>query len=157
MTVTKHPDLDGLKRRLEIQAETLAHQLSETKKQLESVSTTLELLRQDEAAGSTFMQIMNTISVGDLRGLTQLQALVKIAKSNGNRLKLTTAKELLLRSGVTKSRKNANNIIFNVIKRSGQFRRVALGEYELIESKFGSTTPTTSELEAVAHAALKTV
>jgi hypothetical protein len=62
-----------------------------------------------------------------------LEALTKIAKANNNRLKLITAKDLLLRAGVTKSRKNANNIIFNVIKRSELFKRVAPGEYELVQ------------------------
>jgi hypothetical protein len=67
-----------------------------------------------------------------LQGLTQLQALVKIAKANNNRFKLSIAKDLLLRAGVTKSPKNANNIIFNVIKRSERFKWVAHGEYELL-------------------------
>jgi hypothetical protein len=108
-------------------------QLTELKRQLESVETTCKLLKEQESGGKAFMQLAGSIFASDLKGLTQLEALTKIAKANNNRLKLITAKDLLLRAGVTKSRKNANNIIFNVIKRSELFKRVAPGEYELVQ------------------------
>ncbi len=134
MNTTKQnfPELEDLKRRLEQQIDTVKAQLAQLQKQLESVTTTSALLKQEENMHLSFMQTMNAVAASDLRGLTQLDALVKIAKANSNRLKLTIAKDLLLRSGVTKSRKNANNIIFNVIKRSERFKRVAPGEYELL-------------------------
>jgi hypothetical protein len=59
-----HPELEALRGRLERQAENLHMQLDETKRQLESVHMTIELLKQDAAIGP------------DLHGLTQLEALV---------------------------------------------------------------------------------
>jgi len=158
MTTMKHsfPELEDLKRRLGQQIDVTKYQLSEMQKQFDSVETTLRLLKEQESTGRTFMQAMATIFPGDLHGLTQLDALVKIAKANHGRLKLAAAKDLLLRSGVTKSRKNANNIIFNVIKRSEKFRRVVPGEYELIgqDSTPSAVTPERVELENVARLAL---
>jgi len=127
------PEVEDLKRNLRAQLDTLTVQLTELKRQLESVETTCKLLKEQESGGKAFMQLAGSIFASDLKGLTQLEALTKIAKANNNRLKLITAKDLLLRAGVTKSRKNANNIIFNVIKRSELFKRVAPGEYELVQ------------------------
>jgi hypothetical protein len=154
MTNMKHsfPELENLKQRLTKQVESLNVQLAALEKQLDSVETTLVLLKQEQAFGPASQQI-GTIFPNELRGLTQLDAMIKIAKSNNNRIKLVTAKELLLRAGVTKSRKNANNIIFNVIKRSQRFKRISPGEYELIESDVGGILPKTQELEAVARTA----
>jgi hypothetical protein len=126
------PELQGLKRRLEHQVDILRTQLEEAQKQLDSVMTTAELLTREENQNSAFMKALNAVMPNDLRGLTQLDALVKIAKANNNRVRLTIAKDLLLKAGVTKSRKNATNIIFNVIKRSECFKRSAPGEYELL-------------------------
>ena len=65
--------------------------------------------------------------------MTQVAALVKIARDNGtNRFKLQDAKKTLVDAGLIRSKKNASTILFTTIQRSGRFRRVAPGEYEVI-------------------------
>jgi hypothetical protein len=67
------------------------------------------------------------------RGLTQAQALEKIAKNGNGRFRIKDAKRILLDAGLIKTAKNANNIIYNVIQREeGKFRRISPGEYELV-------------------------
>jgi hypothetical protein len=135
MKITKqgYPDLERLKQRLEKEVRKLESQLGEATKQLFAVNTTLSLLTGKNVY-VTFTSPEANISPNDLSGLTMLEAMAKIARANSNRLKLTTAKDLLVRAGVTKSPKNANNIIATTIKRSGMFRKVGRGEYELVES-----------------------
>jgi len=123
-------ELEQLKQSLQARLDSLQVELNETKAKYQSVLTTLELLghkkRLDlsEAPGAEFSW---------LRGLTQAQALERIAKKNGGRVKVRDAKRILLSAGLIKTPKNANNIIFNVIQRvEGKFRRIAPGEYELV-------------------------
>jgi len=71
------------------------------------------------------------IDVASLRGMKQLDALRKIAQQGGGTLQTTTAKRLLLQAGLIKNPKNANNILFSVINRSGLFERVEPGVYRL--------------------------
>jgi hypothetical protein len=139
---TKHryPDLEKLKNRLEGQVRTLESQLQDAQKQLSSVMVTLSLLKGQEPFSMALFPT-STVSANELRGLTMLQALTKIARANNNRFKLITAKDLLVRSGVTKSPKNAANIIFTVIKRSGMFKKVGRGEYALVPEDNGSMIP----------------
>ena len=133
------PELRELKQILERRLETLRHQAAEVEKQLISVTTTLGLLQQ----GQFETRDLFTVVPSDLQGLTQLQAIVKIAKANNNRITMKTAKDLLIRSGLTKTAKNANNIIFNVITRSEMFKRVAPGEYELLKEKGNNSSTET--------------
>lgn len=125
-----HPELERLKQKLEKQVRQLESELGNAQQQLVAVNTTLSLLT-GKSMYVTFAD--DNVSPNDLSGLTMQQAMEKIAQTNGNRLKLTTAKELLVRAGITKSPKNANNIIATTIKRSGMFRKVGRGEYELVE------------------------
>jgi hypothetical protein len=67
----------------------------------------------------------------DLRGLTQLQALFKIAQMNGGHFKVQEARRLMTQAGLLKSKKNASSILYTLIARSGMFVRVAPGEYRI--------------------------
>jgi hypothetical protein len=70
-----------------------------------------------------------------LKGLTQIEALVKIAKASGGKFRISDARGLLMRAGLINSPKgNENNILFNAIARSEKFKRVGYGEYELVEN-----------------------
>jgi hypothetical protein len=144
--VNTFPELEALKGRLEQQAQELHTQLDKVMGQLESVATTLELLKGQQPQQQTLPvwapspkpqdaaphSAIRAISASDLSGLTQLEAIIKIAKANNNRVRLITARDLLLAAGTTTSEKNAMNIVFNVIKRSDRFIRVAAGIYELL-------------------------
>ena len=74
----------------------------------------------------------------ELRGRTQLEVLVNIAKRNNGRIKAAEARRALVAMGLTKSVKNAPSIFHTVITRSGRFERVGPGEYRLIEYQEGS-------------------
>jgi hypothetical protein len=67
--------------------------------------------------------------------MKQVEALTKIAEHGGGQFHTTAAKKLLLQAGLIKNPKNANNILFSVIQRSGKFERVEPGLYRLIGNK----------------------
>jgi hypothetical protein len=128
-----YTELEELKLKLQARMESLQHEYNEAKAQYQSVVTTLGLLgfkpsglRLDPQAGT------GTFPFG-FKGLTQAQALERIAKNNNGRFKIKEAKRILLEAGLIRTAKNANNIIYNVIVREeGKFRRIAPGEYELV-------------------------
>jgi hypothetical protein len=142
---TNDPTYAGLIRlrdRLEIRHSELKRELDVITHQLESVSTTLELLDDSDAvnteenAGASAFGVVGSVpsnvDVSSLRGLTQVDALKLIAEHNGGQFYTSTAKRLLLQAGLIKNPKNANNIIFSVVQRSGAFERVTPGVYRLI-------------------------
>jgi hypothetical protein len=76
------------------------------------------------------------VPLESLRGLTQIEALIKIARASGGKFRIADARGLLVSAGLIKSKKgNEANILFNAISRSDKFRRVGHGEYELVEKK----------------------
>jgi hypothetical protein len=125
-------------RQTELQAE-----LEDVTRKLESVSTALALLdgtppplshRAALVEGSISRGTI-PIDVASLRGLKQVEALTKIAQHSGGQFQTTVAKKLLLQAGLISNPKNANNILFSVIQRSGKFERVEPGVYRLIGQK----------------------
>ncbi len=128
----QYQDLEELKVNLSQRVSKLRSDLQELERKLQAVTTTMELLNR----GSVETEAQADSYLKQFRGLTHIQALVKIAHDNGNnRFKITDATKLLVAAGLVKSKKNATNIVFNDIQRSEKFRRVSPGEYELIEVK----------------------
>ena len=125
-------NLVELRDRLRERVKVLRQQLDEAERQLSSVTVAMELLGYKGA--SPIDDSIRSIEPASLKGLTQEQALVRIAKSNNGKFLVAVAKRLLLAAGLIKNPKNANNIIYNVIARSGKFNRLNAGEYGLIES-----------------------
>jgi len=133
-------ELIALRDRLDARQTELQGELEDVTRKLESVSTTLALLD-----GSTTMPVAHrvgltraasvSIDIASLRGLKQVEALTKIAQHNGGQVRTSLAKKLLLQAGLIKNPKNANNILFSVIQRSGKFERVEPGVYRLIGDK----------------------
>lgn len=70
---------------------------------------------------------------GELRGKTQLAALIHLAKKNGGLLKIVDGKDALMASGLMKKTKNAYNITYNTAIRSGRFAKESPGVVRLIE------------------------
>jgi hypothetical protein len=130
--------LKELQHKLTKKASDLERQLEQTKQELSAVKTTLDLLKvkgiavDEQETADLFEPERGIMQPSDLTGLTHMQAILTIAQANGNRVRLTTAKELFLKSGITTSKKNALHIVFNVIKRSGRFKKIAAGTYELL-------------------------
>jgi len=150
MSTTKQTilELEALRDRLGQQVSELRAKIDQLQKHLDSVATTLALLGQPEPAkipqenDYIFTVPQDIVSPSDLQGLTQIEALVKIAKANNNRVRLTTARDLIVAAGLTTSHKNAMNIIFNVIKRSDKFKKASPGIYELQPDKTEETVAT---------------
>lgn len=122
--------LAALKDRLIIKKTKLSEKLAEIEKQLEAVTTTAALL--NPGAEEKDEEINSVVSPRELHGMTQIEALTHIAKRKNNRVKISEAKKLLSKAGLlTGSKKNWYNILFTIIKRSGKFKHVGPGEYEL--------------------------
>jgi hypothetical protein len=123
-------ELEELRKRLQAKMEALQEEFQEVKNQHQSVTTTLNLLGYK--TGINLAPAEGAAVITGFNGLTQAQALERIAKNNGGRFKMKDAKRILVDAGLIKTAKNANNILYNVIQREeGKFRRVSPGEYEL--------------------------
>jgi hypothetical protein len=128
--------------RLDEKQSQLHAELEDVSRKLESVSTTLALLdgspmpiSHNLALAENTLPPPVSIDVTGLRGMTQVEALTKIAEHNGGQIQTLTAKKILLQAGLIKNPKNANNILFSVIQRSGKFERVDHGVYRLVGHK----------------------
>jgi len=73
-----------------------------------------------------------------LKGMTQLAAVITIAKARGGKVRTQDAKRLMIKAGIMSATKNATNMTHNVISRSNRFQRIAPGEYMLRESEHES-------------------
>lgn len=87
--------------------------------------------------------ILSVKSVGDaqfpvekIKGMTQLDAAVTVAKHYGGVLRTADLIKILKAAGLMKGNtKNAGSKTFGVINNSGLFERVATGTYKLIEQE----------------------
>jgi len=136
-----YTELIALRDRLDAKHSELHAELQDVSRKLESVSTTLALLDGSSMPISHRLAVASgnsaapPIDVASLRGMKQLEALTRIAQHNGGQLRTTTAKKLLVQAGLISNPKNANNILFAVIQRSGKFERVEPGVYRLVGDK----------------------
>ena len=124
--------LTALRDRLQLRQEKYAQKLAEVEEQLKAVSLTLSLLNPGEEREAEEQPLI--VAPNEIRGMTQVEALVYIARNNANRVKIVSAKKLLAKAGVMKLTKNSYNILYTVINRSEKFKRVGPGEYELLPS-----------------------
>ena len=113
--------------------------LDEIEHQLNSVSETIALLGI-KAEPSKRRPVNLNVRPGEMRGMTQLTAMIHIAQKNNGKLKVSPVKDLLVEAGLIKSAKNASNIIFTAIERSGRFERIKRGEYKLIPARLASAS-----------------
>lgn len=113
-------EVTKLYERLQDKRDKLREQLEGVEKEFEAVSTTLRLMGQLTPAQNI-----------NLSGLSQLDALVAIAKANDNKLVVKTARRLMVKAGFFRSTKHASSILFTTINRSGKFEREAPGVYKL--------------------------
>jgi len=126
----KYRELEQIQADLSKQAEKLRAQIKDVEGRLAAVTVAIQVWKDNGAKGVA----VSDPRVKELRGMTQVQALLKIAKDNGNnRFRIADVKSLLLEAGVVNSKKNANNILYTTILRSGKFQRVAPGEYEVLK------------------------
>ncbi|HEY4740863.1 MAG TPA: hypothetical protein VIH76_09745 [Candidatus Acidoferrales bacterium] len=121
--------LDELRAALSKQVLVLRGDLQTAEVNLAAVVTTINLLKGGKIDSPTEADSY----IREFRGLTQVNALIKLARDSGtNRFRITDAKRVLVAAGLINSKKNASNILYTTIQRSEKFKRVAPGEYELI-------------------------
>jgi hypothetical protein len=119
---------------LKAKRQNLMEEIGTLEKTLEHLNATISLLEKESTEGTKFVRLLAQpaeFPIGKLRRLTQIQAVVEIAKHSGGIVKAQDAKHLMIRAGVMRETKNSTNITHNVILRSGKFERVAPGEYRL--------------------------
>lgn len=127
------------------QREHLLAPIQKLDQEIEHITATMRSLQQP--AGRATTAAVEEFPIGKLRKLTQVQALVVIAKHYGGTFKAQEAKRLLIRAGVMRETKNSTNIIHAVILRSEKFERVRPGEYRLAVNDLSkeSARPATQE------------
>jgi hypothetical protein len=111
--------------RLQSRRELLKEQLADVEKEFEAVSITVKLLGLPTPGMSGLA----------LEGMTQLEALIAIAKANNNILIVKVARRLMTKAGLFKNPKNASSVLFTTIGRSGRFKSVGKGQYMLLEHR----------------------
>ena len=105
-------------------------QLQDSLRHIEAVIKLYETEASEEESVPTLVPLQS------LKGLTQIEALEKIAKASPDgRFRIADARALLIRAGLINSPKgNEANILYNAINRSEKFERVGHGEYRLKEN-----------------------
>jgi hypothetical protein len=105
--------------------------LQELDQEIEHLTATMRSLQKPKKTENAASPV--DFPIGQLRKLTQVQALVVIAKHYNGIIRAQEAKRLLIKAGVMRETKNSTNIIHAVILRSEKFERVRPGEYRLKE------------------------
>ena len=127
--VTNPSAIDALNKLYEerrTKCERLRAQLAEAEKELEAFGITIKALG--------FVAPNSALGIG-LSGMTQLEALVAIAKANGGILTVKSARRQMEKAGLFKNPDNASSIIFTAIARSKKFERIGSGKYKLLPDK----------------------
>jgi hypothetical protein len=127
--------------------ERLIRPLEELDEEIEHLDATLRSLQKGHTLSLPKEELF---PIGKLRKLTQVQALMVIAKHHGGVIRAQEAKRLLIKAGVMRETKNSTNIIHAVIVRSEKFERVRPGEYRL---KDATVIPNSVDLENVSRSA----
>lgn len=112
----------------------IVSQMEALDKKIEHLNATIDLVQKEIVYESASpIPEPPEFPIGKLRKLTQIQAVVAIAKHYGGIVKAQDAKRLMIRANVMRETKNSTNITHNVIIRSGKFERIGPGEYRLKE------------------------
>ena len=123
--------LAEIKKQLVAKREKFMRPVQEVDKELAHVSATLALvLRRVEP-----IENGGEFPLAKLRGLSQAQAVIAIAKHNGGIVKAQDAKRIMIRAGILRETKNSTNIVHNAIIRGEKFERTGRGEFRLKETK----------------------
>ena len=133
MSNTNHEsnEVAALVERLEVKRKRLTEQLAENTRQLEAAKLTLSLIRRKGAPEAEEIPI---VSSKEIQNMSQLDAMIYMAKRGNNKIKIVAARDALRRAGKMSGKpKNHYNIITTIAKRSGLFQNCGRGEYELLE------------------------
>lgn len=103
--------------------------LKELERKITAVETTIGLYTQ-----ATGLSERPNVPLGvmDIKGLTHMEALAKIAKANNGCVRPSDVKKLFLDAGLVKG--NPRHLVphlFTIIKNSGKYEKVAPGTFKL--------------------------
>jgi len=121
--------LTNVKRNLLAQREKLLLPLRELDRDIERISEALAVVLRNEPVEENSLGF----PIKKLKGMTQTQAVIEIAKYNGGTVKTAAAKPILIGAGIMRHTKNSSRMIQGVIARSEAFERIGRGEYRLKE------------------------
>lgn len=119
----------------------IAERRKEARIVLERVEEIQQEIRALEQAAGMFRlkhSIDESIDPQELKGKTQMAALIAIARKGNGQFKANEAKRLLVQAGLISNPKNAASIVYTLIKRSERFERVAPGVYRLRNQSQGT-------------------
>ena len=133
-------------------------------KKVEAVQTTLELFSDESAQSSAGGAKANDVDEGtlqldlgtngtrvdalaksartlsttawaqELHGLTQMEALIRIAEKNGGLLRASEARRIFIAAGIAKGNtKNVGPHVYHMLSDAKQFQRVNPGRYRLVK------------------------
>jgi hypothetical protein len=121
ITTTSGTDLAKMLEQIVIKRDRLRQQLADAEREYDAVALTMKL------AG----HIVQTGAKLDFSNMTQLGALIAIAKANSGILVVKIARRMMAKAGMFKNPDNASSIIFTAIHRSNQFVKLQSGKYRL--------------------------
>ncbi len=125
-------ELSGLIGKLRNERDKVEKELAKIDEQISAVELTISILRK-----TVILQEPEAYRniVSELRGKTQLEALIHIASKSGGQFRVIDAKRLMSEAGLIKNPKNALSMLYTIIARSGKFERIASGEYKLLNQR----------------------
>jgi hypothetical protein len=121
--------LTQVKRDLHAKRERLLRPVQELDKEIEHITSALAVVLRNGIADEKENPL--GFPIKKLKGLTQTQALLEIAKYNGGEIKALEVKPILIGAGIMRSTKNSARMIHGLIARSEAFVRIGRGHYKL--------------------------
>ena len=123
-----------LKERLEAKKIVLSSNLVRVEEELRAVSKTLDLLDEKRTRTRRGQNVNLGVRPEELKGMTQLQALVHIAGRNNHILETSPARLLLIEAGLLRDGKNSSRTLYLTVDRSNRFQSVKRGHYVLLDT-----------------------
>jgi hypothetical protein len=124
--------LANMKRNLTARKDELMRPVQELDKEVEHVTATLAILLRNKTSEAIEQ---SEFPLEKLRGLSQTQAVIAIARHNGGVIKAQDAKRIMIQAKVMRDTQNSTNMTHNAILQSEKFERIGRGEFRLKESK----------------------
>jgi hypothetical protein len=128
--VGKHVELLEIRDKLKTKFENHKRLMEQAQTDLQAIERSLQLLNGDETMSGDAYPILPP---SELHGLTQLDALKKIARAGNGEFYVRDAKRLFVAAGLVDNIKNVANTIYALTERSDCFFRVKRGKYKLEE------------------------
>jgi len=111
-------------------------EIERTRARLQELSVEIEALETSARIYRHEHGITHPIDTDGLRGKTQLQALLAIARAGNGQFKVNEAKRIMLQAGLIRNAKNAASILYTLISRNDHlFEKVDPGVYRVRQGR----------------------